>query len=133
DPIGMRQVKDLILELHKRGKTILLSSHMLSEVEDVCDYMCILYGGKKRAEGNRDELLLAHDRMVIETEPLTDGQAAEMARLIEERSGRRVLRMSPARENLESLFLKIVAQAQAERAVTHGARSGGPTAAFLRG
>ena len=51
DPIGTRQVKNLILELGKRGKTILLSSHLLADVEDVCDRMVMLYAGRIRAQG----------------------------------------------------------------------------------
>ena len=46
DPIGTRQVKDLLVDLRRRGKTVLLSSHLLADVEDVCDRMVILYGGK---------------------------------------------------------------------------------------
>lgn len=133
DPIGIRQVKDLILDLGKRGKTILLSSHLLSEVEDVCDSMTILYGGKKRAEGTRDELLTAGDRTVIETEALDQRQAESITRYIEEREGRRILRVAPARQSLESLFMSIVERAQTERVATSGAGRGGPTAAFLRG
>ena len=54
DPLGTRQVKDLLLDLKSRGKTILLSSHLLADVEDVCDRMVILYGGKVRAEGTSE-------------------------------------------------------------------------------
>lgn len=133
DPIGIRQVKDLIIDLGKRGKTILLSSHLLSEVEDVCDSMTILYGGKKRAEGTRDELLTAGDRTVIETEALDQRQAESITRYIEEREGRRILRVAPARQSLESLFMSIVERAQTEGIATSGAGRGGPTAAFLRG
>lgn len=133
DPIGIRQVKDLILDLGKRGKTILLSSHLLSEVEDVCDSMTILYGGKKRAEGTREQLLTASDRTVIETDALDEQQAEAVARFIEERQGKRIVRVAPARQSLESLFMSIVERAQAERISTSGAGRGGPTAAFLRG
>jgi ABC-2 type transport system ATP-binding protein len=45
DPIGTSQIKNLILELAKRGKTVLLCSHLLADVEDVCDRIAILYGG----------------------------------------------------------------------------------------
>ena len=45
DPIGTRQIKDLLIQLAKRGKTILLCSHLLADVEDVCDRIAILYGG----------------------------------------------------------------------------------------
>ncbi len=132
DPVGIRQVKDLIIELGRRGKTILLSSHLLSEVEDVCDYMVILYGGKKRAEGTADDLLTSHDRTVIETQSLSPQQAREVTDLIRQREGREVLSIRPARQSLESLFLDIVEKAQAERIVTFGAKSGGQTASFLR-
>ncbi len=57
DPIGTRQVKDLIIELGRRGKTMILSSHLLADVEDCVDRMVILYGGQIRAEGTCDELL----------------------------------------------------------------------------
>ena len=57
DPIGCREVKDLILALKKRGKTVLITSHLLSDVEDICDRVIVLYGGQIRAEGALDELL----------------------------------------------------------------------------
>jgi hypothetical protein len=73
DPIGTRQVKDLILELGRRGKTIILSSHLLADVEDCVDRMVILYGGKIRAEGTCDGTARpATDRTTIESEPLDD-------------------------------------------------------------
>ena len=52
DPIGCREVKDLILALARRGKTVILSSHLLSDVEDVCDRVVIYYGGKIQADGH---------------------------------------------------------------------------------
>ena len=58
DPIGCREVKDLILALKKRGKTVLITSHLLSDVEDVCDRVVILYGGRIRAEGALSDLLI---------------------------------------------------------------------------
>ncbi|MFQ5462102.1 MAG: ABC transporter ATP-binding protein, partial [Phycisphaerae bacterium] len=57
DPIGARQIKDVIRELGRKGKTILLSSHMLADVEDVCDRVVILYGGQQMASGDTDDLL----------------------------------------------------------------------------
>src|SRR5215207_7998537 len=57
DPIGCREVKDLILALARRGKTVILSSHLLADVEDVCDRVVIYYGGKIQAKGTLQELL----------------------------------------------------------------------------
>ena len=133
DPIGTRQVKDLIIDLGHRGKTILLSSHQLSDVEDVVDRLAILYGGKKRAEGTVDELLEARDRMTIETDALDDDLVSEIDQLIIKRTGHAIRRVSRPRQRLEELFVGIVEQAQAERVVTSGASTGGATATFLVG
>src|ERR1051326_7331129 len=65
DPIGTRQIKDLIIGLGRRGKTVLLSSHLLSDVEDCVDRMIILYGGRKRAEGTCEELLETSGKTAI--------------------------------------------------------------------
>src|SRR6516162_9818098 len=51
DPIGCREVKDLIIELARRGKTVILSSHLLADVEDVCNRVVIYYRGKVQASG----------------------------------------------------------------------------------
>jgi len=132
DPIGIRQVKDLILHLGTRGKTILLSSHLLADVEDVCDYMVVLYGGRKQQEGARGDLLTTHDRTVIETEALDPARVEQIRKYIEETEHRQVLSIAPARQSLESLFLEIVDRAQSKKLETFGAKSGGQTAAFLR-
>ncbi|MEM9661751.1 MAG: ABC transporter ATP-binding protein [Planctomycetota bacterium] len=133
DPIGTRQVKDLIIELGRRGKTILLSSHLLSDVEDVVDRMIILYGGKKRDEGTTDDLLTKHSKTTIETDALDEETIAELDRVIRERTGgeRSILRVSHPRQKLEEKFLDIVERAQQERLETSGAANDGRTAAFL--
>jgi len=135
DPIGTRQIKDLILELGRRGKTILLSSHLLADVEDVVDRMVILYGGKKRAEGTCGELLESRSRTSIETDTLDDATIAELDRVIRSRSGgsKSIVRVTRPRQTLEELFLVIVEQARAERLETSGAQHGGATASFLKG
>ena len=65
DPIGCREVKDLILALARRGKTIILSSHLLADVEDVCDRVVIYYGGRVQAMGTLRELLAEADSIRI--------------------------------------------------------------------
>ena len=73
DPIGARQIKDVIQELGSKGKTILLSSHMLADVEDVCDRVTILYGGQQQAVGDIDELLRERNITQITVEQLDIG------------------------------------------------------------
>lgn len=134
DPIGTRQVKDLIVELGRRGKTVLLSSHLLADVEDVVDRMVVLYGGRIRKHGDCEELLETQDRTTIETDTLDEATLAEIDALIRRRSGgtKSVQRVSHPRQKLEDLFLQIVEEAQAERLETAGAMAGGATAGFLR-
>lgn len=133
DPIGTRQVKDLLLDLKRRGKTILLSSHLLADVEDVCDRMVILYGGKVRASGSGEELLRDTEHTLIRTPRLDEATLAEVERLLSAREGVGVERVEHPRQRLEEFFLQIVERARAEQAATSGAASGGPTAKFLMG
>ncbi|MCC7407865.1 MAG: ABC transporter ATP-binding protein [Phycisphaeraceae bacterium] len=130
DPIGTRQIKDLILELGRRGKTVLLCSHLLADVEDVCDRIAIMYGGKVRLEGTVDELLVRQDVMTIQT-GLLDDPTIEQVESVLTRHGQSIERVERPRQKLESLFLEIVHRAQAEGASTSGARSGGKIAEFL--
>jgi ABC-2 type transport system ATP-binding protein len=133
DPIGTRQVKDLIIELGRRGKTVLLSSHLLADVEDCVDRMIILYGGKVRAQGTCGDLLESQSRTSIETETLDEDTVSEIDRVIRNRTGGAILKVTRPRQTLEALFLDIVERARAERLDNAGAQHGGQTAAFLRG
>lgn len=131
DPIGTRQVKDLLLDLGRRGKTILLSSHLLSEVEDVCDRMVILYGGRVRAEGTTEQLLEDTGRTVIQVPRLRPETIARVEEVIQRAEGATIERVQAPRQRLEELFMSIVEQARREQVATSGAVSGGRTADFL--
>jgi len=134
DPLGTRQVKDLIIELGRRGKTILLSSHLLADVEDCVSRMIVLYGGQKREEGTCETLLERQERVTIEAEPLDDATIAEIDEVIRRRThgNKSILSVTRPRQKLEELFLSIVERARAQQVKTSGATAGGQTAAFLR-
>ena len=132
DPIGTRQVKDLLLELGRRGKTILLSSHLLADVEDVCDRMVVLYGGKIRAQGTADELLSDMERTVIQTPRLQESTISRIEQVIRESEGKAIDKVTAPRQRLEQLFMDIVERARLEQVATSGALEGSGTAAFLR-
>ncbi len=133
DPIGTRQVKDLLVDLRNRGKTILLSSHLLADVEDVCDRMVILYGGKIHAQGTADELLADTRHTVIQSTRLDDATIQQIDEVIRVSTGEGIERVSAPRQRLESYFLDLVERAVSAQSSTSGAKSGGATAAFLKG
>lgn len=131
DPIGTADVKRLIITLAERGKTILLSSHLLSDVEDVCDRVSIMYGGKIRKEGTVESLLQQQDMTTLETDVLDDKVIEEIESVLQ-RHGHHIARIARPRQKLETLFLEIVEQARREGQATSGAGSGRDVAAFLR-
>ena len=131
DPIGTRQFKDLIRTLAARGKTVILSSHLLADVEDVCDRVCILYGGRRRAMGRIDELLAQTTLTQLTTQRL-DAPTLEQVRQVLVAAGHNV-EVSTPRNRLESLFLRLVQEAQDQNVRTGGATAGGKVAEFLRG
>ncbi|MFN5497541.1 MAG: ABC transporter ATP-binding protein [bacterium] len=133
DPLGTRQVKDLILELGRRGKTILLTSHLLADVEDVCDRMVILYGGKIRAAGTSDELLADTQHTLLRTPRLSEGAIRAVEQALNSTQGVGIESVQSPRQTLESLFLDIVERARAEQLATSGAQAGGRIASFLHG
>jgi ABC-2 type transport system ATP-binding protein len=130
DPVGARQIKDLIATLARRGKTVLLCSHLLGDVEDLCDRVAIMYGGRVRAEGTCAELLTQEHATILETPDLPPAVVDEIRGVLAKHD-LAVRRVEHPRRSLESLFLDIVAQARAEGVRTSGAAAGGPVADFL--
>lgn len=132
DPIGTKQVKDLLLELKARNKTILLSSHLLSDVQDVCDRMVMLYGGTIQASGTVDEMLKDSDHTVIEAPRLKPETIVKLEAVIQDMEGVAIDRIREPRQRLEDVFMKMVQQAQEKKIATSGAAETGETASFLR-
>lgn len=133
DPIGCREVKDLILALARRGKTVILSSHLLSDVEDVCDRVVIYYGGKIQAQGTLGDLLAKPDSVRI-TSPILPRETMErVLEIIRRDVASDRVRVDTPTQNLESYFLNVVQAARQAAAETSGATSGARVAAYLRG
>ncbi|MGA2243379.1 MAG: ABC transporter ATP-binding protein [Verrucomicrobiota bacterium] len=131
DPIGCREVKDLIIALARRGKTVILSSHLLSDVEDVCDRVVIYYGGKIQASGTLKELLAKPDSLRITTPVLPRQTLERVLEIIRTDVAKGEVRVDNPTQNLESYFLDVVAKARAANE-TSGAQSGARVAAYLR-
>ena len=133
DPIGCREVKDLILTLAGRGKTVLLSSHLLSDVEDVCDRVVIYYGGRIQAMGTLKELLAKPDAVCITMPPVSRDTMEKVLELIGRDAGAGRVEVDTPTQNLESYFLEVVRKARESLSETSGATSGSHVAAYLRG
>ncbi len=132
DPVGCREVKDLIITLGKRGKTVLLSSHLLADVEDVCDEILLLLGGRVQSTGSVAELLKVRERTVMEFPTVSDATLRQAkAALAGEIDDEAITTRSPS-EDLETYFLKMVAAGDAEARESTGARVGKGVAEYLR-
>jgi ABC-2 type transport system ATP-binding protein len=107
DPIGTREMKDMILRLKAEGKTVLMCSHLLADVQDVCDRIAILHQGELKELGRVDELLKVADLTQIQARNLTP-QCQEEVRSVIARHQGELVSMSNPTTTLEDLFLKIV-------------------------
>ena len=108
DPLGCKEVKDLILTLKARGKTVLITSHLLSDVEDVCDRVIILYGGKIRAMGGLGELLTVSAENRIVTPALPQPAMNEVLRILRENLNGEEFTVDHPRRTLEEFFLDVI-------------------------
>ena len=108
DPIGTRDTKDLILELKSQGKTVLLCSHLLSDVQDICDRVAIIDKGELQVSGTIDELLANEDIVELLIRNLSKEALMEVERIVQEKQGE-VVSIKNSSGTLEDLFLKIYA------------------------
>jgi ABC-2 type transport system ATP-binding protein len=111
DPLGSAEVKDLIIRLKAQGKTVLLCSHLLADVEDLCDRIAILHQGTLRECGRVDELLRSDDRVLVELAKPSDEQLAA----VRSAAGGSLLTVAPPKERLEAHFRRIINAAGASK------------------
>ncbi|AVM45491.1 ABC transporter ATP-binding protein [Victivallaceae bacterium BBE-744-WT-12] len=131
DPLGCKEVKDLILTLKARGKTVLITSHLLSDIEDVCDRVIILYGGKVRAMGGLGELLTVSDENRIVTPALPQAAMNEVLKILRENLHGEEFTVDHPRRTLEEFFLDVITKAKSDNIETAGVSGGGKIAEYL--
>ena len=112
DPIGSREMKDLILRLRDEGKTILMCSHQLADVQDVCDRIAILHRGRLRELGRVNDLLKVRGVTEVHAKGLSEATQTKIAELIKADGGE-VLSMDNPTTTMEELFLEIVRESEA--------------------
>ena len=131
DPVGCRQVKDLMRALARRGRTVLLCTHLLSDVEDVCDRIAILYNGRLRACGRITEVLRRQDAVRLSVPaPGTPEARDALVEAVRRAAGADPLVEQPLMP-LESFFLRVVREADGRDETPSGSESGHPLAPFL--
>ncbi|MHC4916573.1 MAG: ABC transporter ATP-binding protein [Planctomycetota bacterium] len=109
DPVGTRQVKDLVLDLRSRGRTVVLNSHLLADMEDICDRVAILHRGNLRSIGPLSELLERGEVDEIQFKGLEPARVEEIAGEIRTRGGEVVASRHP-RRTLEEYFLDAIGE-----------------------
>ncbi|MHC4429676.1 MAG: ABC transporter ATP-binding protein, partial [Planctomycetota bacterium] len=150
DPVGRREIRDVLLELRRAGKTIFLNSHLLSELEMVCDRVAILVQGKVVMQGTIDDLTAESRRYEIEiigpapawatsddtlrVQAGTDDRTTLFSRGAEpdrvqpiidrlRREGHTIVSVKPVRETLEDLFMRAVTDPATGKVLAPGAAS----------
>jgi ABC-2 type transport system ATP-binding protein len=150
DPVGRREIRDVLVELRQRGKTVFLNSHLLSELEMVCDRVAILVQGRVAMQGTIHELTAESQRIEIEieggapewigevpglratavngrTKLILIGADVKPAQPVIDRlraGGRVIHSLRPVRESLEDLFMRAVRDPQTGEARALGAGRG---------
>jgi ABC-2 type transport system ATP-binding protein len=110
DPVGSRQIRDLILKLKERGITVFLCSHLLEQVQEVCDHVGIIFRGKMIREGRLDDLIAIEDQTEIVLKDAPDSLLQEIRHLIERSDSTTWVRSGKPRTTLERLFLREISE-----------------------
>ncbi len=107
DPLGSRDMKDMIVKLKEEGKTVVMCSHLLADVQDVCDRIAILDGGELKVFGKVQDLLKDQGVTQMKTSRLPEGALKEVEEVLA-RHGAKMLEVDHPTTNLEDLFIKTV-------------------------
>ncbi len=121
DPLGTREMKDLILDLKSQGKTVVMSSHQLDDVQDVCDRIGILYQGELKELGRVDELLRVEEETQIRCSQLSEAAIADLKEVMAKHQAE-VKDISNPQSTLEQLFLDIVRQSEERPGMRAGSK-----------
>jgi len=114
DPLGSAAIAEIIRELKRRGKTVLLCSHLLAQIEGLCDRVAILHRGKLVREGRVDDLVQEKDAQSLVVQGLSAAGRAAVEKTIAEQGGQ-LCRVEKPRLSLDSFFLQQVEQREAAR------------------
>lgn len=106
DPIGSREIRDLIMKLREQGITVFLCSHLLEQVQEVCDHVGIIFRGKMVKEGRLEDLIAIEDQTELILKDADPALIAEIEALVARDAKAELIRSGKPRTTLERLFLR---------------------------
>jgi ABC-2 type transport system ATP-binding protein len=106
DPIGSREIRDLIMKLREQGITVFLCSHLLEQVQEVCDHVGIIFRGKMVKEGRLEDLIAIEDQTELILKDADPALIAEIEELVARNAKAELVRSGKPRTTLERLFLR---------------------------
>ncbi|HJO96203.1 MAG TPA: ABC transporter ATP-binding protein [Victivallales bacterium] len=132
DPIGCKDIKNLITFFKQQGKTILICSHLLSDIEEICDRVIILYGGKIRAEGKINELLTISKQQQITIPTSNQVIFNKFIKILKSELSDDKFIITNPKISLEDFFINVINRAKYDKEEIYGAESGGQIANYLK-
>ena len=123
DPLGSAAIAEIIRELKRRGKTVLLSSHLLAQIEGLCDRVAILHRGKLVREGRVDDLVQEKDAQSLVVQGLSAAGRVAVEQAIIEQGGT-LCRVEQPRLSLDSFFLQEVERRETARSTSTESKGG---------
>ena len=98
-------IRDLIVGLKQQGVTIFLCSHLLEQVQEICDHVGIIFKGKLVKEGRLDDLIAIEDQTEVIIQNATPEELESIRQIIDSTSHSKIVRIGKPRTTLERLFL----------------------------
>jgi len=108
DPIGSRKIRDLVMQLKDEGISVFLCSHLLEQVQEICDRVGFIADGKMDREGPLDELIAIESQTELVIEDASPELLEKMQALLDEDAKAKLIRSGHPRTSLERLFLDIM-------------------------
>ena len=115
DPVGSREIRDLIFKLREQGITVFLCSHLLEQVQEVCDHVGIIFRGKMIKEGRLEDLIAIEDQTELIMKDASPELVAEIEALIARDGSAKHIRTGKPRTTLERLFLRETANQESTK------------------
>ena len=117
DPIGSREIRDMIVRLKNEGITIFLCSHLLEQVQEVCDKVGIIFEGEMVKEGPLQDLIAIEDQTELVLKDASPALIEEITALVQRDDKEKLIRLGKPSTTLERLFIDLAKKKEAEKII----------------